>query len=137
MSEIDLSRRAALSAGAGAVAATAAACSTYSSSSAPAPAQSSAGTTLGKTSDIEVGGGKVFGSQQVVVTQPVAGTFKAFSAICTHQGCVVGGVKDGTINCDCHGSKFKVADGSVANGPANRPLPAKNVTVQGDSIVLG
>jgi Rieske Fe-S protein len=71
-----------------------------------------------------------------VVTQPTAGVFKGFSATCTHAGCTVKNVADGTINCPCHGSKFNL-DGTVANGPAARPLEAKTVSVQGDSIVLG
>ena len=70
-------------------------------------------------------------AQDVVLTQPVAGTFKAFSATCTHQGCTVAEVAGGTINCPCHGSKFAVADGAVTAGPAPRPLPEKAVTVKG------
>jgi len=116
-------------------------CSTYGGSAetqdAPAKGTSApAGTALAKTTDIPVGGGKIFGDQQVVVTQPEAGTFKAFATTCTHQGCTATEVKDGTINCPCHGSKFKVADGSVAGGPAQRPLPAKSVKVEGDAITL-
>jgi Rieske Fe-S protein len=92
---------------------------------------------LARTADIPVGGGKIFEAQGVVVTQPTAGTFKAFSATCTHQGCTVTDVKGGTINCACHGSKFKVVDGSPAGGPAPRALAAKKITVDGDSIRLG
>ena len=73
---------------------------------------------------------------QVVVTQPAKGTFKAFSSICTHQGCPVATVANGTINCDCHGSKYAIADGAVVDGPAPRPLPPKQITVSGDSITL-
>lgn len=94
------------------------------------------GQTLGLTSEVPVGGGAVFADQKVVVTQPSEGTFQAFSAICTHQGCTVNEVADGTINCPCHGSKFSVEDGSVAGGPAPSPLEARTVTVEGDSIVL-
>ena len=94
------------------------------------------GTDLGKTSDIPEGGGKVFKAQKVVVTQPSKGDFKAFSAICTHLGCTVSRVADGTIDCPCHGSKFHIADGSVAHGPAKRPLPPKSIKVQGNSIKL-
>jgi Rieske Fe-S protein len=94
------------------------------------------GAPLGKTADIPVGGGKVFADQKVVVTQPTAGDFKGFSAVCTHQGCVVADVTDGMINCRCHGSKFRASDGSVAHGPATTPLPAQSVAVSGDSVTL-
>lgn len=95
-----------------------------------------AGAALAKTSDIPVGGGKVFKDQKVVVTQPAQGEFKAFSSVCTHAGCDVGSVSGGTINCPCHGSKFKIADASPAGGPATKPLEAKTIKVDGDSITL-
>jgi Rieske Fe-S protein len=110
----------------------------------PAPAEPSAslagaaasGDVLASTSDIPVGGGAVFAATDVVVTQPAAGEFKAFSATCTHQGCKVNRVANGVIACPCHGSRFDLADGSVAHGPATKPLPEKSVSVGGDSIVL-
>jgi Rieske Fe-S protein len=105
-------------------------------SSADADSSGTSQDALASTSDVPVGGGKVFADKDVVVTQPTAGEFKAFSATCTHQGCKVNKVADGTINCPCHGSKFNIADGSVAGGPAKKPLPAKSVSVDGDSIVL-
>src|SRR5512139_1730364 len=98
------------------------------------PAGGSTGS-LAKTADVPVGGGEVLADQKVVLTQPQAGTFKAFSAICTHQGCTVGSVSGGTINCPCHGSQFSAADGSVKNGPATAPLREIAVKVEGGSIV--
>jgi Rieske Fe-S protein len=102
----------------------------------PAPEQGGAGRVLGPTSAVPVGGGKVYSAQKVVVTQPTAGTFHGFSAICTHKGCTVSSVSGGTINCPCHGSKFKITDGSVAHGPAQRPLPSRQVTAQGGQLRL-
>ncbi|MWA10165.1 Rieske (2Fe-2S) protein [Streptomyces sp. BA2] len=92
---------------------------------------------LAKTSDIPVGGGKVLKDKKVVVTQPEEGDFKAFSAVCTHSGCTVSEVADGTINCACHGSKYRVADASVADGPAPRPLAPESIKVTGNSITRG
>jgi nitrite reductase/ring-hydroxylating ferredoxin subunit len=97
--------------------------------------QSGSGAVSAKTSDIPVGGGRVFADAKTVITQPTAGTYKAFSSICTHAGCPVAEVTD-SINCNCHGSKFSLTDGSVTAGPAQRPLPAKRVTVQGDSLAV-
>ena len=91
---------------------------------------------LARTAAIPVGGGKIFKAKKIVVTQPTKGHFKAFSAVCTHQQCTVDKVVGGTINCPCHGSKFKVADGSVANGPAARPLKAVAIAVTGTDIHL-
>jgi Rieske Fe-S protein len=94
------------------------------------------GATLGPTSEIPTGGGVVYADQEVVVTQPTAGEFVGLSAICTHQGCTVGEVADGTINCPCHGSQYSIEDGSVVTGPATQPLAPKNVTVKGNDITL-
>ncbi|MFJ9012389.1 Rieske (2Fe-2S) protein [Streptomyces canus] len=95
-----------------------------------------AGSVLAKTSDIPEGGGKIFKDSGVVVTQPTAGEFKAFSSKCTHQGCAVTGITNGVITCPCHKSEFSVTDGSVKKGPATQPLPEEKITVSGESISL-
>ncbi|MEU1050828.1 Rieske (2Fe-2S) protein [Streptomyces sp. NPDC005897] len=96
----------------------------------------SPGRELARTGDIPIAGGKVLTEEKIVVTQPEKGEFKAFSAVCTHQGCIVSDVRDGTIDCACHGSRFAAADGSVVRGPATKPLPQKRITVQGNSVRL-
>ena len=138
-----------MGAGLGLVAAVVAACSTYgkkpeaageSSTTTAAPpatggtAAAPAANVIAKTADVPVGSGVIV--DKVVVTQPTAGVFKGFSSTCTHKGCTVDKIADGTIDCPCHGSKFNL-DGTVAKGPAQEPLATENVTVQGDSIVLG
>ncbi|MEY9844967.1 Rieske (2Fe-2S) protein [Streptacidiphilus sp. MAP5-3] len=91
--------------------------------------------TLGAASDVPVGGGKLYSAQQCVVTQPTAGSYKAFSAVCTHAGCVVDGVSNGVISCPCHGSEFKTTDGSVVQGPATAPLPSIPLAVKNGKLV--
>jgi Rieske Fe-S protein len=107
-----------------------------SSDSAGSTSSSKSGGDTIPTSDIPVGGGKIISSDKIVVTQPTAGEFKAFTAVCTHQGCIVATVSDGTINCTCHFSKFSIKDGSVVNGPATKALAEKKVTVSGSSLTV-
>ncbi len=132
------SRRQVLLAG-GAVAAGAvvAACGagTRDDEGAGSPAASAAGTTV-STADVPVNGGKVLQDVQVVVTQPQAGTYKAFSAVCTHEGCLVSGVSNNAIVCPCHGAQFSASDGAVLGGPAPAPLAGVPLTVTGDTITL-
>ena len=92
---------------------------------------------LASTSDVPVGGGKILADKKIVLTQPKSGEFHGFSAVCTHAGCTVGSVSDGTINCPCHGSRFNITTGAVVNGPAPSPLPVVSIKVQGTSIVQG
>jgi Rieske Fe-S protein len=106
---------------------------TTSADSAPAVTAAPGGDAIAKTADVPVGSGVIV--DEVVITQPAAGEFKGFSSKCTHKGCAVNKVADGTIDCPCHGSKFNL-DGTVAKGPATEPLETKAIAVQGDSIVL-
>lgn len=96
----------------------------------------SGGQVLARATEVPVGGGTILTDAGLVITQPQEGTFKGFSATCTHQGCTVAEVSDGTINCPCHGSKFSVADGSVVGGPAPRSLDPRDLVVEGSDIRL-
>jgi nitrite reductase/ring-hydroxylating ferredoxin subunit len=104
---------------------------TSADGSAPAP------NALAATSQIPDGGGKIIAGERIVITQPRSRSFKAFSSICTHEGCFVNSVSNGTINCPCHGSKFSIKDGSVVRGPATRPLAPIAIKVEGTSIFQG
>ena len=95
-----------------------------------------AGGEIGTTADVPVGGGTVFQKQKIVVTQPTEGDFKAFTAVCTHQGCTVGSVNGDTIQCNCHGSQYNAADGTVKKGPAPKALAPKKITVEGDKLIV-
>ena len=121
---------------AGAASASSAPASAPSSASASAGTGSAAGA-LAATSEIPVGSGKIFTEQKVVVTQPTSGDFRAFSAVCTHMGCIVSQISNGTIDCPCHGSQYSIKNGAVVAGPAPAPLPAQSIKVSGSDITLG
>ncbi|MCC2593363.1 Rieske (2Fe-2S) protein [Tessaracoccus sp. OS52] len=87
-------------------------------------------------SQVPVGGGIVLADPKIVVTQPVEGTFLAFSAVCTHQGCTVRDVKPEGINCACHGSVFDTGDGSPIAGPASEPLQSLSVEDSGNKLIV-
>ena len=90
---------------------------------------------LGSAGVVPVGGAKIYREQRVVVAQPAKGEFTAFSAVCTHAGCVVDSVEDGRIGCPCHGSQFDARTGKVIEGPAVAPLPSVPVTAKGGRLV--
>ena len=78
----------------------------------------------GSEADIRPGTGAVvrMGGEQRAVYRDEAGEIHAVSARCTHLGCIVHFNDAETAwECPCHGSRFGV-DGSVIQGPANRPL---------------
>jgi Rieske Fe-S protein len=110
-----------------------AACSSGKSSSSPANSGGNTPTQV-PVAEVPVGGGTVVDSAKVVVTQPAAGEYKAFSAICTHAGCTVSTVTDNQIHCPCHGSIFSAADGSVISGPAPSPLSPLTAKVNGANV---
>ncbi|MFI7541820.1 Rieske (2Fe-2S) protein [Actinoplanes sp. NPDC049599] len=115
-------------------------CQVYEES-APPPAPVASGASAGprpvaRLDEIPVGGGRILAAERVVLSRPESGRVRAFSTVCTHQGCAVDQLAGGTLTCPCHGSKFAVADGSVVSGPARRPLPELPVTVAGDTILL-
>ena len=96
------------------------------------------GIVLGAASEIPLGGGKIFKAAKVVVTQPARGQYKAFSAVCTHVGCIMSAVTNRTIDCPCHGSQFTITNGAVipGTGPAPSPLPQKRIKIVDGNVIL-
>lgn len=100
---------------------------------APATPPPTAGQVLTPAADVPVGEAKIVDG--TLITQPSPGVYKGFVARCTHAGCAVV-IKDGAIECPCHGSKFQL-DGAVDRGPATEPLVARPVTVRNGEILAG
>ena len=107
----------------------------------PKPSASQAKAPSGPsvaTSKVPVGGGVILENADYVITQPSKGKYKAFSKICTHQGCPVASVENGVIHCNCHGSEYSIRDGSVTRPPAPKPLAeAKTAVFDGKVYVTG
>ncbi|GLU89846.1 Rieske (2Fe-2S) protein [Agromyces sp. NBRC 114283] len=95
------------------------------------------GSELAKLADVPVGGSvsATVDGEAILLSRPTAGAVLAFSAICTHQQCVVAAA-GAEFDCPCHGSKFDAATGDVLQGPALKPLTAIPVEVDGDRVVV-
>lgn len=105
---------------------------TVPDSSGPAPQ----GEVLGPVDQVAVGSGVVYDGPKVVVTQPVEGDVRGFTAVCPHQGCLVSEVTNNEILCPCHGSLFSAEDGAVIVGPARTGLAPVDVAVVDDQVIL-
>lgn len=107
----------------------------------PEPPQDESDGALAQVDEVEVGGGVINAGERVVITQPAGGDFRGFTAICTHMGCTVSSVNNGTINCACHGSRYSIEDGSVVQSApeltpdTQDPLSEVEISVDGDRIV--
>ena len=118
------------------------ACSTEVSELTSTPEPEAPATTspvaVAKTSDSPIGSGKKFDVEGVpiLITQPRAGEFRGFSAVCTHAGFVMTNMANSEIKCDNHGAVYSADDGSVLSGPAPRALGKVTVTVEGDDILV-
>ena len=133
MTNTDLSRRTVLGVLGGSTVAAVAGCSAETEQVAEIVVRR--GARIVATADVTVGSGVIVKARDIVVTQPSEGSFVAFSAICTHQGCPVGTITGDEILCPCHGSVFSARDGSVVKGPAEDPLAPVEVTIDGDQVV--
>ncbi|MFJ5226057.1 Rieske (2Fe-2S) protein [Streptomyces sp. NPDC088400] len=122
---------------AGAAGLGAAACSTESKlghADTPTP---TASVDLGPSDAVPVGGAKLYREQRLVVSCPAKGEYKAFSAQCTHAGCLLEKLEGTVGDCPCHGSKFDVTTGKALHGPATVPLPEVPVTAEDGKLVAG
>ncbi|MEU8888319.1 Rieske (2Fe-2S) protein [Streptomyces sp. NPDC048442] len=114
-----------------------AACSTESKLGHAENPTPTAPVPLGDAAAVPVGGSKLYREQRLVVSCPAKGEYKAFSAQCTHAGCVLDKVEANEGNCPCHGSRFDTTTGKALKGPATAPLPAVPVKVEGGKLIAG
>lgn len=92
---------------------------------------------VGTSMDFPAGQGKVVpvNDKPVIVVNTAQGGLKAFSAICTHLGCIVEWDESRQfILCPCHDGRFNPVTGGVISGPPPAPLPQLALTVEGDGV---
>lgn len=97
-------------------------------------------TVVGAVADFPVGAGKVVpvNDKPVIIVNTATGGIKAFSAICTHLGCVVDWKKEkGIIHSPCHEGLFNPVTGAVVGGPPPRPLPSYEIAIKDGKVYVG
>ncbi len=95
---------------------------------------------VGKVEDFPVGSGTVVSvnDKPVMLVNTKTGGMKAFSAICTHLGCIAAwDQKKGVIHCPCHEGLFNPVTGAVVSGPPPRPLPGYELVVKDGQVLIG
>ncbi len=123
--------------GAGAVAALGALGVAASSCAPPKTSLPSELTKIATVDQVPVGKGISVTVEQtpILLAQPEAGTFVAYSSKCPHQGCVVG-VDQANFLCPCHNSGFDFAEGKPQFGPAREALEQLTCEVHGDDVMV-
>ncbi|MGK5628726.1 Rieske (2Fe-2S) protein [Streptomyces sp. URMC 123] len=102
-----------------------------------ASATPTAPVDLGPAAEVPVGGARLYREQRLLVSRPAEGEYRAFSAVCTHQRCVLDKIEGTEANCPCHRSRFDATSGKVLQGPAVAALPPIPVTVRDGNLIAG
>jgi thiosulfate dehydrogenase [quinone] large subunit len=64
------------------------------------------------------------------------GNFVAYYRACTHAGYPVNyDTNSQQLYCPLHGARFNSTNGQVVQGPASRPLPSIQITVNSDGTI--
>lgn len=82
--------------------------------------------------DVPVGSAVIV--DNVIIAQPSAGNYVAYSTLCPHEGARITKVEGGEVRCMKHGSTFAIEDGAVLTGPAEKPLQPVAVTNNGGTL---
>jgi Rieske Fe-S protein len=104
----------------------------------PVAESTSRSVVAGRAAELKNNSGKIFkfGSKPALLVRMPDGTFRAFTAVCTHLNCTVQYRDDlHQIWCACHNGLYDL-EGRNVSGPPPRPLEVYEVHVQGDDVVV-
>ncbi len=104
----------------------------------PVSESTSRSVVAAKVGELKNNSGKIFkfGSKPALLVRLVDGTYRAFSAVCTHLQCTVQYREDiHEIWCACHNGIYDL-EGRNVSGPPPRPLEMYEVHVQGEDVVV-
>jgi Rieske Fe-S protein len=106
----------------------------------PPPVAESASSFVvaAKVGELKNNAGKIFkfGSRPALLVHLADGSYRAFSAVCTHLNCTVQYRSDlREIWCACHNGLYDL-EGRNVSGPPPRPLETFEVHIQGEDVVV-
>jgi len=104
----------------------------------PVAESTSRSVVAAKAAELKNNSGKIFkfGSKPALLVRMPDGTFRAFTAVCTHLNCTVQYRDDlHQIWCACHNGLYDL-EGRNVSGPPPRPLEVYEVHVQGEDVVV-
>jgi 3-phenylpropionate/trans-cinnamate dioxygenase ferredoxin subunit len=93
--------------------------------------------TVARADDVPEGEMRSFDALgKLVAIAHAGGSWFAFDDTCTHRQCSLseGEIWNDVVMCPCHGSEFALATGEVMNGPAEDPVHAYEVRIEGDEV---
>lgn len=107
----------------------------------PVPQPAVKGPVIGKLAAIPLGNVLAFKTpdtgESAYLVHAKDGSVKAFSRICTHEGCEVSFVQSNQVFvCPCHGAQFDVSSGAALRRPARQPLQSFAVKVDGSGNII-
>lgn len=86
------------------------------------------------TTDVPVGSAVIV--EDIIIAQPVAGEYKAYSTVCPHQGYPINLVEGELVKCNRHNSTFSIKDGAVVSGPARDSLEVLTSSVANETVTV-
>ncbi len=102
------------------------------------PEAATSSVVAAKVGELKPNSGKIFqfGKEPGILIRTSRDKYRAFAATCTHLDCTVQYRSDSEhIWCACHNGHYDL-NGNNISGPPPSPLPAYEVTIRGEDIIV-